>query len=68
MAMEPRPVVVKFRRYAVPGMVEVSHKTVTADSFAMEPDGEEIRAVFRNEGRVVLTIPMSNYLDHWGLD
>ena len=68
MVMGPRAVVVKFRRYAVPGIDEVSHKTVTADSFAIEPDGEETRAVFRSEGKVVLSIPLSNYLEHWGPD
>ena len=37
---------------------------VDADAFSTEPDGGEV--VFRRADEVVLAVPESEYLGHWG--
>ena len=42
--------------------------TVTADNFTLEVVDGISSAVFWLEGRIVLVVPESRYLGHWGLN
>ena len=61
-------VAVKLRANSVSGPKSSSLVTVRADNFCLELVDGFSRAVFRREGKIVLSVPETCYLGHWALD